>query len=159
MQQTPEEQVLNEMNKLGFPNVFSTIWYDNQPTQFCHHWKKPSAFFEYRLELIQRCPRLADCIPLLESNRDHLVAFEPSTGKYLDFYFDEVEIEEVGDSYQQFLTSLFVDFGYAGLMDVVESVSANFEYSHLDELSRFMEVDDELSAEDSKRRFVSSIVD
>ncbi|MFT7638512.1 MAG: hypothetical protein ACI9G1_000236 [Pirellulaceae bacterium] len=154
-----EEQALETMKQLGLPRVFMDIWEKNDPKRFCRQWRKPTAFFEQRKQLIERCPRIASCVPLLESNRDRIVAFEPSTGIYVEFYFEDLDVEEIGSSYQQFLTTLFVDLGYAGLMDLVEEVSSPFEYKHLDAWMAFMEVDDEATAEDAKRAFVGTIVD
>ena len=152
-----EEKVAKLISDLGLPAIFSEIWQTNEPRRFCRQWTKPVAFFEQRQQLIRRCPRIERCAPLLESNRNRIVAIEPSTENYVEFFFEDDEVEEIGTSYQQFLSTLFVDLGYAGLEDLVEEVSGRFGYRHMDAFTAFMEIDDDQPAEEAKKAFVSTI--
>lgn len=154
-----EQSALAMLNELQFPDIFQKIWQSQQPSRFCRQWAKPTSFFEERDSLIARNPRISQWVPLLESNRERIVAFDPASGKYYECYYDEADVEEIGSTYQQFLSWIFVELGYAGLSDLVEEVSESFCYRHLNAFKQFMAVDDDDSPDDSQMAFVTSIPD
>jgi hypothetical protein len=151
------ESAAAKVRELKLPAIFDRIWKSHEPRRFCRLWRRPTIFFDVWHELISQCPRIGTCVPLLESNGDQIVAFDTEQHVFVEYYFGDDECSSIGKTYQQFISSLFVDFGYAGLMDLVEEVAAEFEYEHLDSLVKFMEVDDDSSAEDAKQAFVDSI--
>lgn len=153
---TPE-QVVAKMHELCLPPVFEKIWMSQGPRRFCRLWDRPVRFFDVWDESIQNCSRIGTCVPLLESNREHIVAFDTKQNEFIEYYYGDSDCHPVGKSYQQFLSWLFIDLGYAGLMDLVEEVAAEFEYQHLQSLVKFMETDDDGSAKDAKQDFIDSI--
>ena len=153
---TPQ-QVAQQMHELGLPSVFERIWKSQGSHRFCRQWDRPVRFFDVWDESVQDCPRIGNCVPILESNREHVVAFDVKQHEFVEYYFGDSECRHIGKSYQQFLSWLFIDLGYAGLMDLVEEVAGDFEYQHLGSLVKFMEMDDDTSAEDAKHAFVDSV--
>ena len=152
---------LAKLMELGLPPIFEQIWQSHGPRRFCCQWNHPRRFFDMDLQadLELFCPRISQCVPLLECDLDELVAYDSVANEYVSLVYEGATCKVIGANYQQFLSSLFVDLGYAGLQDVVEDVAPLFGYKYLVEFRRFMETDDddELSCEEVKARFVRSI--
>ncbi len=152
-----KEKALAKISSLGLPPIFDRIWSANGPKRFCKQWDRPVRCFEVWCEIAQKCPQLESCVPLLESNRDQIVAWDANTNRFIEYHFQDSACVVIGRTYQQLLSSLFVDLGYAGLVDLVEEIADEFEYHHLESFRKFMESDDNLGAEDAKRAFVNSV--
>jgi hypothetical protein len=156
MLNTPEKAA-TKMRQLGLPPIFEQIWTSQGHRRFCRQWDRPARFFDAWQDSVQRCPRIRMCVPLLESNRERVVAFDVKQNEFIEYYYGDADCRPIGKSYQQFLSSLFVELGYAGLVDLVEEVAAEFDYNYLDSFLKFMETDDDSTADDARRAFVGSI--
>ncbi len=150
------EKCLAKLREDRFPPIFERLWLANEPRRFAHQWKGPHFIVERWGSLVEKVPALSSCVPLLEANLDQMFAYNPDTGQFLHYYYGDLDVVTVGQNYQQFLSWLFVDLGYAGLTDLVESVASEFGYSYLDEFLKFMESDDDQDAEMAKRNFVNA---
>jgi hypothetical protein len=151
------DQALAEVRALGLPPVFEEIWVSNKPRRFCVQWNRPRRFFEQRANFIAMCPRLRTCVPLLESNREHLVAFDTASEQYIEYYYGDSDCKSIGKGYQQLLSSVFIELGYSGLLDLVEEVSDQFRYRHLKALTEFIESETGGSAEQAKQAFIDAV--
>ena len=102
---------------------------------------------------------MATCVPLLECNREQLVGYDYKTGEFIEYFYGERDCSVIGKSYQQLLSWIFVDLGYAGLVDLVQEVATRFADKYIESFLEFMASDDETSAEDAKLAFVASTAD
>jgi hypothetical protein len=153
------EQALDRLKQVGLPPVFERTWEGLGPASLVRQWDPPRHWFTFAEQVSSDCPRLARCLPLLESNLDHVIALDETNGEYVEYYYGDPDCETIARSYQQFLSYLFAGFVVSGLVDVVEKVSDEFEYIHLPKLLAWAEVDDDESFEESPRAFVNSIPD
>jgi hypothetical protein len=149
------ESALAGLQQLGLPAVIERIWSGSGPPRLRGQWEAPRRYFEIKPRLLAHCPRLESAIPILEANRERILAFDQAQGEFIDVYYDDADCRTVG-SYQQLLSLIFVEFGYAGLTDLVEALAAELDYRYLGPFLQFMGADDEQSAEDAKWAFVRS---
>ena len=143
MTDTPAVTVA-EIRRLGLPAVFSAIMdgtLADDPTASDYlrrECRRPHAYFGLCHDLVGRVPGLAGLCPLWEQNGEAIVGRLPD-GRYVRFYYEDggledpgAAIEVLGKNYQQFVTSLLVELGDAGLWDeYAEGVAGALEYKHL----------------------------
>jgi hypothetical protein len=93
----------------------------------------------------------------LELNREVIYAYDALNRQYVEYYYGDDEATIIGNNYQQFIGSLFVDLGFAGLESLVIEVAQQFDFRFVNALKRFLEQGDELDAAKAKRRFVNGL--
>jgi hypothetical protein len=155
---TTPEDAKRQVQALGLPRVFVDLWNDKIPFALQANWQKPKRYFTYQPELLKLYPRLANCVPLWESNRDHVFAFDLAKGEYVVCYYDEVpRFEVVADCYQRFAAAYLVECVYSGLKRI-EEISVLLEFKYVERIRDFAEVQDVGQDPDElKREFVASI--
>lgn len=146
-----------EIEKLGLPEVFFKIWNGNGPDRFCLQYGFPEEFFLKTKQLLTANPEVEFYVPLLEFNREVVYAYDTRLHKFVEYYYGDSDADILGANYQLFIGSLFVDLGYAGLDSIVVEVSELFEFMYLHNFIEFMQSDDDLSAADSKKRFLAGL--
>ena len=154
---TTSEEAKAAVQSLGLPRIFADVWDDNIPITLVD-WQRPKRYFSYHNELLKRYPRLATCIPLWESNRDHVYAFDTATNEFITCnYYEERYLEVIADSYQRFAAAYLVECIYSG-DEELDEIGSLLEFKHMHELHKFAETDHkDLSADEAKQQFVESI--
>jgi hypothetical protein len=155
---TPEEAI-SKIKSLGFPDVFVSIWDRTAPRLLSSLCQRPVTFFKLLPQLRESFPRLRDCVPLWEENREAIVALDSDSQVFIRYYYGDTDCDVLGRSYQQLVSAFLVEMVYSGRNEELEKVSSLFSYRHLAELKAWAAVDDDIDAEESKGRFVESIRD
>lgn len=161
MKYNTPESAYNQIKALGLPPIFDQIWRFQTPRRFCWLWTVPKMFFKFNGSAYL-CPRAAESVPLLESNLDEAILFDPANAEYIHYYYGDRKVNWSSSSYQQLLSYIFLDLGESDLFDLVKEVAAEFGYKHLTELAEFLEEEEEdqaLSWLDVKTKFIRSICD
>jgi hypothetical protein len=149
-------KALAKMQELGFPPVFEHIWAGDGPPGF--EREAPRFFFEIKPALVQLCPRLTWLVPLLEVNAERILGLDEESGEFLDYSYYDLDAKPIGATYQQFISAVFADLGFAGLADYVRASAKDFEYKYLDVFLAWMDEDnDELSPADAKRLLIRRV--
>jgi len=102
-------------------------------------------------------PSAEHYIPIFEMNGETVYAFDSHAGKFIEYYYVDENAKIIGDNYQQFIGSLFVDLVDAGLYSLVIEVADLFDFKFMQELREFSEQDDDLSFADAKREFIERL--
>jgi hypothetical protein len=92
-------------------------------------------------------------------NGERILGFDEESGEFLDYYYYDADAKVIGTSYQQFISAVFADLGFAGLVDRVRVAAKDFEYKYLDIFLAWMEEDDDLSAADAKRVLIQRVAE
>jgi hypothetical protein len=155
---TPEE-ARDRVAEMGLPRVFLDVWEERIPRQFID-WQRPETFFRVQQDLVRRFPRIATCVPLWESNRDQVYAYDAATGEYIVFYYfdDDLGCDVLADSYQRFAAAYLVDCVYAG-EERLDEIASLLEFNYVDRVRKFAveDPDPRLSSREEKQQLIESI--
>jgi hypothetical protein len=133
-----------EIRRLGLPAVLGAIMdgtLADDPTAPAYlrwEYRQPQTYFQLCHELVRRVPELAGLCPLWEQNGEAIIGRLPNS-TYARFYYEDAGLENpgaaielLGKNYQQFVTSVLVALGDAGLWDkYAEAVAGALQYKHL----------------------------
>jgi hypothetical protein len=146
---------LEEIKRRGLPDVIVAIWEGRAPRRILTELTRPVQFFLERENL--RGGRFY--LPLLESDREILYAFDVSNGTYLVHYYGDPEPTLADASLEQMVAWMLIELGFSGLDDLVRELASALSFQHTDALFEFLEEegDSELTAEAAQRRFVASL--
>lgn len=144
---------------LGLPPVFAAVWRNEIP-RLLIDWQRPERYFDLEPELTEMFPRLESCVPLWESNRDQLFAFDAAANEYIVVhYYHDPRCEVIADNYQGFAAAYLVSCTYAGETHLAE-IATLLEFKYLDQLVEWAAVDGAGPSGDyieDERQFLESI--
>lgn len=134
---------LSKIKSLGFPAVFGRIWDGEMPESLYGLCQRPKRFFEYLPELVRVFPRIEQCLPLWEENRELAYALDLDNGEFIQYYYGDAYCTALGHTYQQFVTAFFMNLVYAGIDDILDELAEIFSYRHLAELKEWAALPDD----------------
>jgi hypothetical protein len=160
---TPES-ALAEVKRLGLPEPFAAVWSgelakDAKWPAYLRRWHRPSEnYFAMCHALVSYVPGLAGLCPLLEENGEAIIGRLPD-GRFVRFYYEDGGLEDpdgaianLGNNYQQFVTTIMDGIAAAGLWDEYgEAVAGALGYKHTSELQAFHQT---CNDEDGPERFL-----
>lgn len=151
------DEALAELSNRGFPQIFTLIYHSQIPLALVGTCEPVRRYFELLPNLVERFPDFRDYLPLWETNLELIVSFDMKNNSYVRYTYGEDDVELLGESYQQFLSSILIELVDSGIWDELDDLSNIFNYHHTDELREFVTNADDVDFEASKQQFINSI--
>lgn len=154
------ENALSEIEKRGiFPAIFRQIYQGHIPLELVGSCAPPRQYFELAQDNVLLLPSAKNWLPLWESNSEEIVAFDIANENYIRHYYGTTDVETLGKSYQQFVSTFLLELVDSGIWNELDEVAEMFEYKHTDKLRRFVDSREGLNWQELNRRFVDSVSD
>jgi len=155
-----KETHLTKLQELELPVIFGEMQNGNFPKYF-YFASTPLDYFAVSNGVDEIVSDLKELIPLWVDNGDCVVGYSPSRKEFIKFYYEDggqenpnERISSLGKNYQQFLTSLLLEFYEADEIAHIDKFSELFQYQHLDELKNIMGTD---PSEEDLEEFIGSL--
>jgi hypothetical protein len=138
-----------EIRRLGLPAVFGAIMdgtlaeNPTAPGYIRREFRRPHGYFGLCHDLVRHVPGLAGLCPLWEQNGEAVIG-RLADGRFVRFHYEDARLEDhpsaaievLGKNYQQFVTSILLEFADAGLFDeYAQRLADQLDYQHLATLS------------------------
>ena len=150
---TDAEQAFEALNGLGLPPLVADIWEGRAPGRISIQFRRPTRFFRGDAAV----PDKEFCVPILERNRETILAFNLRDRAYLVHYYGDPNPELSGATFQQLVAWMLVELGYAGLEDVALELASSLKFERTGSFLEFLRVDDGTDPQVAKLKFVASV--
>lgn len=152
------EDAREALARIGLPQALLDLLAKEMPKRLRYQLRLPTRFFRVRRELIERVPASVGYVPILEINGEVLYAFDTGTAQFVEHWYEEEKATTIGPSYQQLIGWILVDFGYAGLEELIHEAAPLLGFQYAERLGAFLATDDGIRVPEDKQRFIAGLV-